>query len=249
MYTVPAGTYQGHVGYIINAVDTKGLVSEDPNAILPYGTSTIVIDTKDPVFSVSSVDTDHHVPGFVGEEGVTVDFTMTEDNPGTPSVTFDGVTGSTVSTGGNTWQATHTVSFALADGELTIELSFTDTAGNSGSASDTSLTVDKEGPAVTISSVSPSGSIVKDTQVTVVSSVNDGVFGYVEDSSVIDVTFDSAPVSFDDTAYNSVSHNWTVTYTPSAADADGIDITVTAEDSFGNSNNAVNSDITVVTGS
>jgi|GEM_PF-6102364 len=248
-YTVPAGTYQGHVGYIINAVDTKGLVSEDSDAVLSYGTSTIVIDTIAPVFSVSSVDTDHHVSGFVGEEGVIVDFSMTEDNPGIPSVTFDGVTGSTVSAGGNTWQATHTVDFAQADGELTIAISFTDTAGNSGSASDTSLTVDKDGPVVTISSVSPSGSIVKGTPVTVVFSANDSVFGYVEDSSAIDVTFDSASVSFDNTAYNSGTHNWTVTYTPSAADPNGIVITVLAEDTFSNSGSAVNSDITEVTDS
>jgi len=357
-YTVPAGPYQGKVGYIISAVDTKGLASEDSDAILSYASSSVIIDTEDPVFPAVSVDTAHHVSGYVGEEEVTVDFTMTEANPAAPTVTFDGQTGSTVSTVGNGWQSALTVDFDDdADGILTIAISFTDPAGNSASASDPSLTslhfdkelpsissivlssdsgesgkvtdgntvtivfdasdnlgltasdlsvtttgaqsagavsnvsgdqwkasytvdeadnssgtitftvnaadpvgnpasltsgsltFDNQGPAVTISSVSPSGPIVKNTVVTVVFSVNDAVFGYVENSADIDVTFDSAPVSFDVTAYNSGTHNWTVTYTPTAADGDGINITVSAVDPFNNSGNAVNSDITEVTDS
>ena len=169
VYTADANDTDGAVSYSIAFSDTAG----NAGSAVTSGSGSVTTDTTAPTLSNVSIASDNSTSTLAkAGDDVTLTFTASE-SISTPTVTFasggSSINGNVTvqNTSGNTWTAVYTADANDADGAITYNISFSDTAGNAGSAvtSDgTNVTTDTTAPTlsgVSISSNNESNTLAK----------------------------------------------------------------------------------------
>ncbi len=186
-------------------------------------------DTTAPTLSGVSLSSNNSLSSSQAKVGNTVSLLFTSSETiTTPTVTFRSGgalvtnTVSVVNTSSNNWAATYITHSSDTDGSVTYNISYQDTAGNSGTAVTSgtgSVTFDKTAP--TFSSVGLVSNNTTNTQAKSGDTITLS-FVSVETISAPSVTFTSgsAPVTGTVTVTPS-GNNWTATYTTSSSDTAG----------------------------
>ncbi len=122
-------------------------------------------DTTAPTLALVSITSDNSESASLATTGntVTLSFTSSE-NILPPTVTFGGVTASTVAVGSNTsWSATKTITSGDADGPVIFTIAYSDLATNTGTPvtstdDNTSVTIDQTAPTLAPVSITSNNS-------------------------------------------------------------------------------------------
>jgi len=196
------------------------------------GSKAIVIDTVAPTLTPVTIASNNANTALakVGD-AVTVAFTASETLGGTPTVTIGGQT-ATVTNSGNNYTATYTLQAADTEGNLPINITFTNAAGNAGTAvtattNSSSVTFDKTAPTVALTSTAatPVNGLF-----TVTATFSENVTGF----DISDITVGNGTAS-NFMAVNATTYTFDVT--PAADGSVTVDVAASsATDSAGNNN-------------
>ena len=202
-FDIPSAQSEG--SHTISATATDAATNTSAASLV----TTVVIDTTSPIVSIS----DPANGSLTGDTTPTLNFSVTETNPGTTECRVDG--GSwTACTSGNSLAT-------LSDGPHTVDVRHTDGAGNVGSTSST-FTVDTTAPSAPVITSPTTGLVTSDNTPT--------ISGTAEANSTVEVFADGNSVG---TTTADGSGNWSLTPGTPLAD-DTYDFTANATDEAGN---------------
>ncbi len=219
--TITSGDADGPVAFTIaysNLATNAGttVTSTDDN-------TSVTIDQTAPTLTAVSITSDNSNDSSLATTGntVTLSFTSSE-NIRTPTVTFGGVTASTVTGSNTSWSATKTITSGDADGLVAFSISYSDLATNAG----TPVTSTIGGSSVTIDQTAPTL-----TAVTIASDhSNDSSLAITDDTVTLSFTSSEnilpPTVTFGGVAASAVAvgsnTSWSATKTITSGDADGL---------------------------
>ncbi|MFL2765184.1 MAG: Ig-like domain-containing protein [Paracoccaceae bacterium] len=224
---------------------TQGSYDYPPAANL----STSLPDTTAPTLSGVSIASNNATNSLANpNDNITLTFTASEAIS-TPVVTFQSG-GSAINDGsivysntsGNTWTAVYTANANDADGAVTYSIAFSDTAANAGTPitnGSGSVTTDTSVPTLTsvsISSNNANRSMATPTDVVTLSFTASETI----QSPIVTASSGGAAVNGNITVSNTISNNWTASFTANANDTAGpVTYSIAFSDTAGNAGTPV----------
>jgi gliding motility-associated-like protein len=231
VYTMTSGDASGNVSINISFTDLAGnagtLITATTNS------SSVLFDKDAPLLTTVSISSDNANTALAKTGNkVTLNFTAAE-TINTPVVSIAGHTVTATNTSGNNWLAVYTMVSGDASGNVSLDISFSDLAGNTG----TGVTATTNNSSVVYDKTSPSL-----TTVSIVSNNTDSLFAKPGDIVTLNfVSAESIMVPSVSIAGNVVtvattgSNNWIANYTMTNGDTEGtVPFTISCTDLAGN---------------
>ncbi|MCX2454375.1 hypothetical protein OQX61_24130, partial [Pedobacter sp. PLR] len=133
LYVLPSGLAEGVVPFTINYTDTYGNTGAQQTTVSTG--SMVTLDKTTPTLSNVSISSNNPNPALA-KPGDQVSLTFTgSEGLGTPLVSFYGSpAASVVSAANNVWTATANLTLVNAEGAVPFQISYSDFAGNAGTA-------------------------------------------------------------------------------------------------------------------
>ncbi len=180
-------------------------------------------DTTAPTLALVSITSDNSESASLATTGntVTLSFTSSE-NILPPTVTFGGVTASTVTGSNTSWSATKTITSGDADGPVIFTIAYSDLATNTGTPvtstdDNTSVTIDQTAPTLTAVSITSNNS----NDSSLATTGNTVTLSFTSSENILPPTVTFGGVAASAVAVGS-NTSWSATKTIVPGDADGL---------------------------
>ncbi len=218
VYTMAGGDVAGPVSFNIAFSDLAGNAGTAVTATT--NSSSVTFDKTVPLLTTVAIAS-NNANTALAKTGdlVTISLTSNESIL-TPTITVAGHTAAVTNTGGNNWAAAYTMASSDASGIVSFNISFSDLAGNAGTAvtattNSGSVTFDKSAPlltTVTIASNNANTALAKTGELVTIN--------FISNESILTPTV--TVVGHTVAVTNTGSNNWVAAYTMVAGDASGI---------------------------
>ncbi len=222
--TIVPGDADGLVAFSISYSD---LATNDGTPVTStIGGSSVTIDQTAPTLALVSITSDNSNPSLATTGNtVTLSFTSSE-NILPPTVTFGGVTASTVTGSNTSWSATKTITDSDVDGStVTFTIDYSDLATNdgitvTGVTDGTGVTVDQPAPDTTAPTLAPV-SITSDNSesASLATTGNTVTLSFTSSENILPPTVTFGGVTASTVTGSNTS--WSATKTITSGDADG----------------------------
>ena len=223
--TIVPGDADGLVAFSISYSD---LATNDGTPVTStIGGSSVTIDQTAPTLALVSITSNNSNPSLATtDDTVTLSFTSSE-NILPPTVTFGGVTASTVTGSNTSWSATKTITDSDVDGStVTFAIDYSDLATNdgitvTGVTDGTGVTVDQPAPDTTAPTLAPV-SITSDNSesASLATTGNTVTLSFTSSENILPPTVTFGGVTASAVAVGS-NTSWSATKTITSGDADG----------------------------
>jgi hypothetical protein len=222
-------TLVGGSGTLSTSVTALDLAGNTSGAVTAGATQSFVVDNTAPSVTVGTMTTTKGTnPTYYAKSGdvVTLNFTASDTNMGTPTATINGNTATIANPSGNNYTATWTVG-ASDNGTVTYSIIVADLAGNSTTkttGSSTTVTADNTAPTVTMGAMTS----------------NNANNLYAKSGNVVTLNWTASDTNLNTVAANingagaTVTNSYKATYTVGASDAGLVPYTITVTDLAGN---------------
>jgi gliding motility-associated-like protein len=237
-YALVSGDTQGAIPFNISFSDLAGNAGTAVTATT--NSSSVSFDKTAPLFTIVAV-VSNNANTALAKVGDVISLTFTSgETILPPTVTITGHTAAITNTGSNNWTATYAMITGDAPGAIPFNISFSDLAGNAGTAvtattNSSNVSFDKTAPSLTVVS------IISNNANTALAKVGNAItLSFTADEMIVSptVTISGHTVAVTNTG----SNNWTANYTVITGDAPGaVPFNISFSDLAGNAGTAVTS--------
>ncbi|MCW3005154.1 MAG: hypothetical protein JWQ20_4452, partial [Conexibacter sp.] len=234
-YTMVSGDATGVISFSIPFNDIAGNTGATTTATT--NSSSVVFDKTAPVLTPLTISS-NNANTALAKTGDIVTLSFTADETiNTPTVTLAGHTVTAVNTSANNWKADYTMVSGDANGVISINISFSDLAGNSGTAvtattNSSTVTFDKTAPLLTAVAITSNG------QNPVYAKAGDVVFvSFTSDKTITTPTVNIGGNAA--SVVNTGGNNWMGSLTLSTETEGNLPFTISFSDLAGNAGTTV----------